>query len=272
MMSVVACDPELPPLEMISGTKRASTTAFSISFSKKPIAVAVSNSPRNNTTSQPAPEQTVTEVLRRLHGAQAAADYLGLGLSVVQRLTAVGEIPHFKVGQINVSTKPGGNEYHGTLFEFLRNSDLDAEPFAFTQARPPNAPFRWNQFGFTLGGPIWIPKIFNGRNRLFFMSNYEGFRDRKQLRLFSDVPSLAMRNGDFSQIRTPIFDPATHLQQGTGITAQPFPNNMIPQNRLAGLSIRMLQFLPMPNQPGSSLSQNFQIDLAWTNGTGDADR
>ncbi len=164
-----------------------------------------------------------------------------------------------EVGQINVSTKPGGNEYHGTVFEFLRNSDLDAEPFAFTQARPPNAPFRWNQYGFTLGGPIWIPKIYNGRNRLFFMSNYEGFRDRKQLRLFSDVPSVAMRGGDFSGISTPIFDPATHVQQGSTITAQPFPGNIIPQNRLAQTSIKMLAFLPTPNQPGASLSNDYQV-------------
>jgi hypothetical protein len=164
-----------------------------------------------------------------------------------------------EVGQINVSTKPGGNEFHGALFEFLRNSDLDAEPFAFTQARPPNAPFRWNQYGFTLGGPIWIPKIYNGRNRLFFMSNYEGFRDRKQLRLFSDVPSIAMRNGDFSQLSQPIFDPATHVQQGSVITAQPFPNNTIPQNRLAGASSQMLEFLPQPNQPGPGLSNDYQV-------------
>ena len=164
-----------------------------------------------------------------------------------------------EVGQINVSTKPGGNQYHGALFEFLRNSDLDAEPFAFTQARPPNAPFRWNQYGFTLGGPVWIPKLFNGRNRLFFMANYEGFRDRKQLRLFSDVPSVGMRNGNFSQISAQIFDPATRVQQGSVITAQPFPGNMIPSNRLARTSLQMLEFLPQPNQPGPSLSADYQV-------------
>lgn len=164
-----------------------------------------------------------------------------------------------EVGQINVSTKPGTNQYHGTLFEFLRNSALDAEPYAFTQARPPNAPFRWNQYGFTLGGPVWIPKVFNGRNRLFFMSNYEGFRDRKQVRLFSDVPSPAMRGGDFSQITVPLFDPASHVQQGSTIVAKPFPGNVIPQNRLAPLSVTMLAFLPTPNQPGAGLSSDFQV-------------
>jgi hypothetical protein len=164
-----------------------------------------------------------------------------------------------EVGQINVSTKPGGNAYHGTLFEFLRNSSLDATPFAFTSARPPNAPFRWNQYGFTLGGPVWIPKVFNGRNRLFFMSNYEGFRQRKQLRLFSDVPTQAMRDGNFGGISAQLFDPLTHIRQGASITAQPFPSNQIPKSRLDPKSIQLLEFLPLPNQPGSSLSADYQV-------------
>jgi hypothetical protein len=75
--------------------------------------------------------------------------------------------------QINVMTKPGTNEYHGTLFYFIRNDKIDAKNYAFTTARPPKDPFKWNQFGFTVGGPVSIPKLFNGRNRLFFMSNYE---------------------------------------------------------------------------------------------------
>ena len=78
-----------------------------------------------------------------------------------------------EVTQINVSTKAGGNDYHGTLFEFLRNDVLDAKIYAFGASRPDKEPFKWNQFGFTLGGPISIPKLFNGKNRLFFMANYE---------------------------------------------------------------------------------------------------
>lgn len=164
-----------------------------------------------------------------------------------------------EIGQINVSTKPGGNEFHGTLFEFLRNDKLDAKTYAFTQARPPKDPFRWNQYGFTLGGPVWIPKIYNGRNRLFFMSNFEGFRSRKQLRVVGDVPTLAMRSGDFSQIPAPIFDPASHVRQGSTIIARPFPNNSIPQNRIARASMQFLQFLPEPNQAGAGLASNFQL-------------
>src|SRR5207244_1038604 len=81
--------------------------------------------------------------------------------------------------QINVSTKPGTNQYHGTMFEFLRNDKLDARPYDFSGSNPEKAPFKWNQYGFTLGGPIWIPKLFNGKNKLFFMSNYEAFRQRE---------------------------------------------------------------------------------------------
>jgi hypothetical protein len=81
--------------------------------------------------------------------------------------------------QINVSTKPGTNRFHGALFEFLRNDKLDAKQYDFVGTSPAKNPFKWNQFGFTLGGPVWIPKIFNGRDRLFFMSNYEGFRVRQ---------------------------------------------------------------------------------------------
>ena len=80
-----------------------------------------------------------------------------------------------QAAQINASTKSGTNQFHGALFEFLRNDVLDAKQYDFVGTRPAKNPFKWNQFGFTLGGPIWIPKVFDGRNKLFFLSNYEGF-------------------------------------------------------------------------------------------------
>jgi hypothetical protein len=87
-------------------------------------------------------------------------------------------------GQIDVSTRGGSNEYHGSAFEFLRNDELDARPYFFkdpespTQTRPLKSPYRQNQYGFTLAGPIQIPKLFDGKNRVFFMANYEGFKSR----------------------------------------------------------------------------------------------
>ena len=121
-----------------------------------------------------------------------------------------------EVAQVNVSTKSGTNEYHGTIFEFIRNDAFDAAPYQFTSVKPETSPFKWNQYGFTLGGPVKIPGLFNGANKLFFMSNFEGFRLRNQQEVVFSTPSVAMRNGDFSQAGVTIRDP---------LTGQPFPGN-----------------------------------------------
>lgn len=161
--------------------------------------------------------------------------------------------------QINVSTKPGGNNYHGALFEFLRNSNLDAANFGFTSVHPAKDPFKRNQFGFSLGGPVWIPKIFNGKNRLFFMANFEGLRDRKGIRSVGNVPSVAMRGGNFSGISNGIYDPATRARQADGtITAQQFPGNIIPSTRFDTKTQQLLEFYPAPNIPGAGLASNYQ--------------
>jgi len=153
--------------------------------------------------------------------------------------------------QINVSTKSGTNQYHGTLFDFVRNNDFDARPFGFTSSVPASAPFKWNQFGFTLGGPIQIPKVFNGKDRLFFMSNYEGFRLRNQTQTVYSTPPVAMRNGDFSQIlpKTVITDPLNNNA--------PFPGNMIPSNRFGHAAVGLLAYYPAPNIPRAGLSTNY---------------
>src|SRR3954447_13382025 len=105
-----------------------------------------------------------------------------------------------EVSQVNVSTKSGTNSYHASLFEFLRNYKLDASPYAFTSNHAANQPFKWNQYGFTLGGPLSIPKLFNAKDKLFFMANYEGFNQRATSNSLYSVPTLAMRNGDFSSL------------------------------------------------------------------------
>src|SRR5262245_43612883 len=144
--------------------------------------------------------------------------------------------------QINVLTKPGTNQFHGTVFEFLRNDKLDARQYAFVGERP-SEPLRWNQYGFALGGPVRLPKIYNGKDRLFFMSNFEGFKERRLRRQLFTVPSVKMRNGDFSEVSTPIFDPLNRTQR--------FPGNVIPRDRFNPLSVKLLEFYPAPNlNPG----------------------
>src|ERR1043166_4818371 len=98
--------------------------------------------------------------------------------------------------QVNVLTKSGGNAYHGALFEFLRNDKLDAKQHQFTTARPKN-PFKWNDYGFEMDGPVRIPKVFNGKDKLFFMSNYEALRRRQSVLNTFTVPTARMFAGDF---------------------------------------------------------------------------
>ena len=153
-----------------------------------------------------------------------------------------------EVAQVNVSTKSGTNAYHGTIFEFIRNDAFDAAPYQFTAVKPQTSPFKWNQYGFTLGGPVQIPGLFNGANKLFFMTNFEGFRLRNQQEAVFSTPSVAMRNGDFSGAGVTIVDP---------LTRQPFPGNQIPRNRLDPIAVRLLEWYPEPNIPGAGLSRNY---------------
>jgi hypothetical protein len=97
-----------------------------------------------------------------------------------------------------------------------------------------------------LRGPVAIPKIFNGRNKLFFTSNFDELRDRLTTQVNASVATNAMRNGDFSQAGRNIFDPQSR------VSATPFPNSVIPQSRLNPISIKMLAHFPAPNQPGTA--------------------
>jgi hypothetical protein len=156
-----------------------------------------------------------------------------------------------EAAQVNISTLSGTNDYHGTVFEFLRNNALDARPYAFTSNTPETDALKWNQFGFTLGGPLSIPKVFNGKNKLFFMSNYEGFRFAAAPEQVFSTPPAAMRTGDFSQLLPGIVikDPTTGL---------PFAGNIIPASRLNAASLGLLnQFAPPPNVPGAGLANNY---------------
>jgi hypothetical protein len=163
--------------------------------------------------------------------------------------------------QINVSTKPGSNTFHGTVFEFLRNDKFDAKPYDFIGTSPAKSPFRYNQFGYSLGGPVWIPKIFNGRDKLFFMTNYEGFRQRTRGYGLYTTPTAAMRNGDFSSSLpgNQLYDPATRSVAGGQVSGDPFANNQIPKSRMDPVSLKLLEYWPAPNVPTSVLSNNYQL-------------
>jgi hypothetical protein len=158
------------------------------------------------------------------------------------------------IAQINASTKSGTNQLHGTFFEFVRNSSLDAKNY-FDRDDQPIPPFRRNQYGMTLDGPVVIPKLMNGRNRLFFLFNWEGLREHKSLTASPSVPLTAWRSGDFSDLRDasgnliPIYDPATRVFDAAGNVIQaptPFPGNRIPGERIHSVSRQLLDFYPLP--------------------------
>jgi hypothetical protein len=180
-----------------------------------------------------------------------------------------------EAGQVNVSTKPGTNEYHGTAFEFLRNNRLDARNYDFSSASrsatnpsPKSTPYRQNQYGYTLGGPVWIPKVFNGKNRLFFMSNYEGYKSRRTTTNYAGVLTAAMRNGDFSSILStgfPLADPNSRTGTYPNISQSFFPGNTIPASRLSAGSKLLLSFVPQPNNSTTSGGlpyRNYQYSLS----------
>src|SRR5206468_1659597 len=130
----------------------------------------------------------------------------------------------------NAVTKSGTNAFHGSLFEFLRNDAFDARNF-FAQTKEK---LERNQFGSTLGGPVRVPGIYDGRKKTFFFASYEGQRRRQGNVRVSIVPTAAQRAGNFSGL-APIYDPLTTTPSpsGSGAVRTLFPNNIIPLNRLS---------------------------------------
>ena len=135
--------------------------------------------------------------------------------------TYSAEYGHNAGAQVEILTRPGTNQLHGALFEFLRNDNFDARNYF--RPRPLSKDIlQRNQFGFVLSGPVWIPKIYNGRDKTFWMVNYEGQREKQEVASIASVAPDAFRTGDFSAITTPLRDPLG----GT------FPGNRIPANRI----------------------------------------
>lgn len=175
---------------------------------------------------------------------------------------------------INIITKSGTNALHGSVFEYIRNSAVDARTY-FNRAPSAFPSFKLNQFGGSIGGPVRIPKLYNGTDRTFFFADYEGFRNSTQSFVLGTVPTVAMRNGDFSQVK-PIFDPlstviTTNPPQPvppgvtpvTVITRTPFANNFIPVNRRDPIAVKMINAYPLPTS--AAITNNYSSSRLQTN-------
>src|SRR6266571_4242863 len=143
---------------------------------------------------------------------------------------------------INVVTKSGTNNAHGSISEYFQNDALDARGYFENPANPKN-PRRRNQFGAQMDGPVMIPKLYDGHNKTFFMGAYEGIRANGLTAGFISVPTTLMRQGNFSEISTAIRNP---------FTGQPFPGNIIPRSQLSPVALNLLQYYPKANGTGTA--------------------
>jgi len=162
---------------------------------------------------------------------------------------------HTGSGTINMIMKTGTNSIHGSVYEFTQPSVLGANTFFNNQKGTSQQVTHFNQYGATIGGPVVLPKIYNGHDKLFWFFAWEGLKDGQPNTNFTTVPTDAERHGDFSALlkagtKYQIFNPFTGVLSGGKVVRQPFANNIIPTNLLNPIAQAYLQFFPEPNLPG----------------------
>jgi hypothetical protein len=159
-------------------------------------------------------------------------------------------------GVVSVSTRSGSNQIHGSAMDFLRNTVLNARNY-FASATLPKPPFIRNQFEATLGGPVVIPKVYNGHEHTFIFLDYYGERQIQGLSFVNSVPTMAVRQGDFSNYTDskgnviPIYNPLTTAVVNGQTVRQQFSNNMIPSGLLNSVGMTVASLYPLPNASGN---------------------
>lgn len=215
-----------------------------------------------------------------LDGSPNTADRAGNGSARVGLQPPTDAVEEFKVvtagfdaqqgrtagGSVDVSVRSGTNEFHGTLYEFLRNDKLSANTFFLNRQGVPRQARRYNRFGGTVGGPVWIPKLYKGKDKTFFFTSYERIRPITPSLETLTVPTEDFRRGDFSSLlnrATPLFvyDPATARQVGARVVRDPIQCNgrinVICPDRISPIARNYLSFLPQPNTNLNSTTNNF---------------
>ena len=148
-------------------------------------------------------------------------------------------------GVVNMTMRSGTNVLHGSAFEFFRNNALDANNFFANRTGQPRAPYRYNQFGATIGGPV-------KRNRTFFFADYQGTRNITYATSIGSVPITQWRNGDFTNLAVNVWDPnnVTGMNGNTPIRVA-FPGKIIPVSRQNPVGQKLLALYPLPNLAGT---------------------
>ena len=169
-------------------------------------------------------------------------------------------------GSIDVSMRSGTNDLHGTLYEFVRNDILAANSFFNNRQGIPRQARRYNRFGGTVGGPVWLPKLYRGRDRTFFFTSIERIRTITPWLETLTVPVEAFRQGDFSSLLnrpTPlyVYDPFTARREGARVVRDPIQCNgrinVVCPDRISAIAKNYLSFLPLPNVQTTASTDNF---------------
>lgn len=162
-------------------------------------------------------------------------------------------------GVVNVSLKSGTNRLHGALYHYFRNDKLNANAFESNLAGTKRSSFKWNQPGVQVDGPVFIPKVYDGRNRTFFMYSWEKIKSAIPLPQTYTVPTVEQRAADFSKTvqsngTSPvlIYDPLTTALSGGSYLRQPFAGNIIPASRIDPVAAKMLDYIPKPTTAGNA--------------------
>jgi hypothetical protein len=215
-----------------------------------------------------------------LDGSPNTADRAGNGSARVGLQPPTDAVEEFKVvtasfdaqqgrtagASVDVAVRSGTNSLHGTLYEFVRNDALGANSFFFNRQGREKAARRYNRFGGTVGGPVYLPKMYNGRDKTFFFTSYERIRPITPSLETLTVPTAEFRRGDFSSLlnrATPllVYDPVTARREGARVVRDPVQCNgrvnVICPNRISSIANNYLSFLPLPNTNLNSPTGNF---------------
>jgi Carboxypeptidase regulatory-like domain len=179
----------------------------------------------------------------------------------VQSNNLSAEYGRYAGGVVNVTTKAGTQQFHGSAFEFLRNSVLNADDYIDKEHGVAVPSFKMNQFGFAVGGPIVLPKIYDGHGKTFFFGDFQETRRNQGTTFVGTVPTALQRTGDFSQTLNSsgklvtIYNPFStrpNPSNSAQYIRDPFPGNVIPQNLLDPVAQKIIAYYPMPNTTGSA--------------------
>ncbi|MDQ3013606.1 MAG: carboxypeptidase-like regulatory domain-containing protein, partial [Acidobacteriota bacterium] len=177
----------------------------------------------------------------------------------VQTATFDASFGNTEGGVTNLSIKSGTNGLHGTAYYTKLPPGLFANDFFANRNNTPLPNFKYTRWGGTVGGPVWIPKLYQGRNRTFFMYGIEGIPEsRPRNNGVPTIPSEKMRNGDFSELLAfnagyQLYNPFTARQEGSRIRRDPFPGNIIPANLISPIARKFVDsFLPKPTSAGAA--------------------